>query len=136
MREPALAAAKRSRRAEWAHPTPPWTANREPRGGVAWVLNTVLPPLAALRCSHMHAYLGETPMTRFRIRELKAHASELIRRVHEDGETIEITLRGRAASSAQTIPTWCSRFAVHGGVWCALSARVGCVWRRREAVPA
>ena len=37
-------------------------------------------------------------MTRVRIRELKAHASELIRRVHEDGETIEITLRGRAVA--------------------------------------
>jgi prevent-host-death family protein len=37
-------------------------------------------------------------MTRVKIRELKAHASELIRRVHEDGETIEITLRGRAVA--------------------------------------
>ena len=71
-------------------------------------------------------------MTRVKIRELKAHASELIRRVHEDGETIEITLRGRAvarlAPLANVSASSPQERADFWAEWRELSKRIGEAW--------
>ena len=71
-------------------------------------------------------------MTQVGIRELKTHASELIRRVHDDGETIEITSRGRAM--ARLVPLGNARAqspeeqATFWAEWRELAERIGAAW--------
>ena len=71
-------------------------------------------------------------MTRVGIRELKVHANELIRRVHEDGETIEITLRGRAVARLAPLTTVTASSpqerADFWAEWRELSQRIGEAW--------
>ena len=64
------------------------------------------------------------------VRELKAQASEILRRVREDGETIDVTYRGRVV--ARVVPVEQSPSAEEASaVWAnlaALSREIGRRW--------
>src|SRR5215211_3187951 len=49
----------------------------------------------------MWPHWKEHPMTSVGVRELKDHTSEIIRRVRDDGETIDITYRGEVVATIQ-----------------------------------
>jgi prevent-host-death family protein len=73
------------------------------------------------------------------VRELKAHTSQVLRRVRERGEEIDVTYRGRVV--ARLIPVRGGRSGRLGAVWSdldRLAAEIGARWpaRRGGAVAA
>jgi prevent-host-death family protein len=63
------------------------------------------------------------------IRALKEHASAIIRRVHEEGEAIEVTHRGRVV--ARIVPVAPRAARATEAVWTdldALAAEIGARW--------
>ena len=75
------------------------------------------------------------------VRELKQHTSQVLRRVREKGEQIEVTYRGRAVARLIPVARPAAERRDAAGVWSdldKLAAEIGARWRgaggAREAV--
>ncbi len=65
------------------------------------------------------------------VRDLKAHASSILRRVRDHGETVEITHRGRIVARIIPVVQPPSRSLEAGAVWTdldRLAAEIGARW--------
>jgi prevent-host-death family protein len=65
------------------------------------------------------------------VRELKAHTSRVLRDVRENGQTIEITVRGRAVASLVPISAAHASHQDTSVVWAdldRLAAQIGASW--------
>jgi prevent-host-death family protein len=80
-------------------------------------------------CDHIDDHI-EADMREVGIRELKAQASDILRRVREEGETYEVTYRGRAI--ARLVPIIEPKSEGTGEdfwkEWDELAAAIGAQW--------